>query len=635
MYDKTMKIKERQMTWRTYLAYGGGDLYGGGCFFIVTTFSMYYLVNVIGVHPALAGLIPAIGKVWDAVSDPMMGYISDNTPRTRFGKRRVWFLVSILPIALSFILIWFPITIEGQTGKFIFYTVAYIIFFTVSTVSYIPYAALSAEITKDFSERNKLNSTRLMFSFVATLLGGVLAQPIIDHFNGSAQGYFIMGCVFALIFALPWIPLYFETWELPQNESAEKSTQSFIKNFLSLFQNRSCRIHIAMYVCSFGALDIFMSFVLFYIVDYLNKGNILVIAQGSLLIAMMVMLPVHSYFINRKGHKPVYITALTVFILAILLMGLHTPTSSGVWLILNMVLMGIGIAANNLIPHQLLPFISDIDRVMSGKQRTGTYSAAMTLARKLFLGLIIMPTIGVGLSKIGYKNPVPSILTQSQFAEAEALCKSTATSFSKIEKYYALYEDGNLHLKYAGKDTDGIIKSIYKKHKAVASTEVISFFENTDSFTEIPTSIFDDFILPSFHTADFAQADNKFLVASSYEKEGTMYKKIIPIGFYTKSDLYDLKVLLDAIDFKYSGIGQAQKPQQKQETLNKIRLMFIVLPVCMLLLGILFASQFKVTPENHQIILNEIKRLEAGGSKQDADEKTKAVCELLIGKKYC
>ena len=63
--------------------------------------------------------------------------------------------------------------------------------------------------------------------------------------------------------------------------------------------------------------------------------------------------------------------------------------------------------------------------------------------------------------------------------------------------------------------------------------------------------------------------------------------------------------------------------------------MFIVLPVCMLLLGILFASQFKVTPENHQIILNEIKRLEAGGSKQDADEKTKAVCELLIGKKYC
>ena len=634
LYHRRMSIKERKMTWRTYLAYGAGDLYGGGCFFIVTTFSMYYLVNVIGLHPALAGLIPAIGKVWDAVSDPMMGYISDNTPRTKFGKRRVWFLVSILPIALSFILIWFPITIESQTGKFIFYTVAYIIFFTVSTVSYIPYAALSAEITKDFSERNKLNSTRLMFSFVATLLGGVLAQPIIDYFNGSAQGYFIMGCVFALIFALPWIPLYFETWELPQDESGEKPNQSFIKNFLSLFQNKSCRLHIAMYVCSFGALDIFMSFVLFYIVDYLNKGTIFVIAQGSLLLAMMAMLPVHSYFINRKGHKPVYITALSIFTLAILLMGLHTPTSSSVLVILNMVLMGIGISANNLIPHQLLPFISDIDRVMSGKQRTGTYSAAMTLARKLFLGLLIMPTIGIGLSKIGYKNPVPSILTQSQFAEAETLSNYAKLPFSDIEKFYALYEDGNLHLKYAGKDTDSIIKKIYKKHKNTAGVEVSSFFETNTSFTEIPANVFEDFIVSSFNTADFAQAHDKFLVTGLYRKEGNVYKKIAQPEFYTNSDLYDLKVLLDTIDFQYSGIGQVQKPQQKQETLNKIRLMFIALPVCMLLLGLLAASQFKVTPENHQIILNEIKRLESGGKKQDADEKTKAVCELLIGKEY-
>ena len=253
------------MTWRTYLAYGAADLYGGGCFFIVTTFAMYYLVNVIGLHPVLAGLIPAIGKFWDAVSDPMMGYIADNTPQNRFGKRRVWFLVSIVPIALSFIIIWFPTGIESQAGKFIFYTIAYIIFFTVATVSYIPYAALSAEITKDFSERNKLNGSRLMFSFIATLLGGLLAQPIIDAFHGSMMGYFVMSIVFALIFALPWIPLYFETWELPEEKSQKKSDAKFIKNFLSLFKSKSCRIHIAMYVCSYGALDIVMSLVLWII----------------------------------------------------------------------------------------------------------------------------------------------------------------------------------------------------------------------------------------------------------------------------------------------------------------------------------------------------------------------------------
>ena len=65
-----------------------------------------------------------------------------------------------------------------------------------------------------------------------------------------------------------------------------------------------------MYVCSFGALDIFMSLVLFYTVDYLNKGNIFVIIQGTLLLTMMAALPVHNYFINKKGHKPVYIAGL-------------------------------------------------------------------------------------------------------------------------------------------------------------------------------------------------------------------------------------------------------------------------------------------------------------------------------------
>ena len=607
------------MTWRTYLAYGAADLYGGGCFFIVTTFAMYYLVNVIGLHPVLAGLIPAIGKFWDAVSDPMMGYIADNTPQNRFGKRRVWFLVSIVPIALSFIIIWFPTGIESQAGKFIFYTIAYIIFFTVSTVSYIPYAALSAEITKDFSERNKLNGSRLMFSFIATLLGGLLAQPIIDAFHGSMMGYFVMSIVFALIFALPWIPLYFETWELPEEKSQKKSDVKFIKNFLSLFKSKSCRIHIAMYVCSYGALDIVMSLVLFYIVDYLNRGSVFIIAQGSLLLTMMATLPIHNRIINKKGHKPVYVSALIIFAVSIVLMSFHTPQTNPVFLIVNMVLMGVGISANNLIPHQLLPFLSDIDKLMSGENRAGTYSAAMTLTRKLFLGLVIMTTIGFVLSGIGYKNPVPSVLTQKQFQEAQNLAVKNNENFENINKYYSLREDGNFHLKYMRRRTDEIISSVYKEGK--------------DNFDEIPQDIFEN-LLSSFDKKDFNEIDKKFLVESSYIKSGEVYKKIKPQDFYTKDDLYDLKELLDKINFKYSGIGQVQKPQQKESTLKGVKISFIIMPLFMILFGIFFGLKFNVSPENHTIILDELNRLEAGGKKEDADEKTKQICELLIGEPY-
>ena len=220
--EKTQKIQLKN-----YLAYGAGDLYGGGAFFIVTTFSMFYLVNVVGMHPVLAGLIPAVGKVWDAISDPLMGYISDNTKENRFGKRRVWFLVSVLPIAVTFSMIWFPTSLSSQTGKFLFYLFAYILFFTVATMSYIPYAALSAEMTYDRKERNNLNGARIFFSFVATLLAGLTVKPIIDFYEGSKSGYLVMGLIFGLIFALPWITLYLEHGKFPsRNGKRMMSTSS-------------------------------------------------------------------------------------------------------------------------------------------------------------------------------------------------------------------------------------------------------------------------------------------------------------------------------------------------------------------------------------------------------------------------
>lgn len=614
-------------------------MYGGGCFFIVTTFAMYYLVNVVGLHPLLAGLIPGIGKFWDAVSDPLMGYISDNTPQNRFGKRRVWFLVSIVPIALSFMFIWFPANFESQIGKFIFYTFAYMVFFTVSTVSYIPYAALSAEMTQSFSERNKLNSSRLMFSFVATLLGGLLAQPIIDSFHGSKTGYFMMSCVFALIFALPWIPLYCGTWEIQSEQHNTPKGESFVKNFLSLFKNKSCRIHIAMYVCSYGALDIFMSLVLFYMVDYLNRGGIFVIVQGSLLITMMITLPVHSWLINKKGHKPVYVTALIIFAVSLFCMFFHTPETPPVVLILNMVLMGIGVSANNLIPHQLLPFISDIDKLMSGKSRAGTYSAAMSLTRKLFLGLVIMTSIGAVLSRIGYKNPVPSILTQEQFNEARELSEEHGENFAAIEAFYAQGEDGNLHLKYLSRPVDGMRNDIYKAaKKRQAGTdrfkEAASYFETHKTYAEIPSDIFEDFILASLDAANFHDADTLLFLKSAYAKDGDMYRFAVPRDFYSKADLYNLKLLLEKIKYPYSGIGEVQKPLQKEYTLHGVRIAFVFMPLVMIIVGIIVGMTFKVTPENHKIILEEIRRVEAGGKKEEAPEQTKKVCELLMGIPY-
>lgn len=620
---------------KAYLAYGAGDLYGGGTFFLVTTFCMYYLVNVIGMHPVIAGLVPAVGKIWDAVSDPMMGFIADNTPHNRFGKRRVWFLISIVPIAVSFILIWAPTNIPSESGRFLFYLIAYLLFFTVQTVSYIPYAALSAEMTVDFSERNKLNSYRLLFSFISTLMAGLLAQPIIDAYGGSKHGYFIMGCVFGIIFALPWITLYLGTWELPAPPRPKQYPGSFIKNFLSLFKNKSCRIHIAMYVCSYGALDIFMSLVLFYFVDYLNKGSIFIIAQGALLIMMIVMLPFYNKIATSKGHGTAYIIGVTTFAVGLLLMSFQKPDTPNVFLVLNVILMGAGISGGNLVPHQLLPFVSDIDRLITGRNRAGTYSAAMSLTRKLFLGGIVMTVLGTMLAGIGYKNPVPATLTQLQFDEALALCAEKGKESEPLYKCYLKLPDENWHLRYMTQDTDAIIKNIHnRKKKDTQSSDTSLVFAGEQPFTAIPHAIFEEYLLKALDRSDYKQAEQHFLLTSSYTKTDTEYLKTEPEDFVSGEDLLTLKTLFDEIKFTHIGIGSMQKPRQKESTLTGVRFFFIALPLIMLIAGIIYAFRFKVTPKTHALILAEIERLDSGGAKEDVSPETKRVCELLTGMPY-
>ncbi len=447
--------KHRKVGILNHMAYGGGDIYGGGSYFIVSTFAMFYLVNVVGMPPLLAGLVPAIGILWDAISDPLMGYISDITPENRFGKRRVWFLVSIVPIGVSFTLIWLPVEISNTTGKFFFYVFTYLMFYTVSTISYVPYTALGAEMTHDSKERNILNGTRIFFSFFATILVGLLAKPIIDHFGGGRNGYFIMGIVFSLIFALPWITLYLGTWERPARIQ-EKTTEHFLKNFFSVFKNRTSRRHILMYVCSYGTVDVLMAWLLFFIVDCLKRYPDFVYIQGALILTMMAALPLYVYISVKKGHKISYILGLSLFIAGMLFMLLQGPETPLGLLIANVVLLGAGISAGILIPKQLMPFVADLDTLVSGRERAGTYAAAMFLSRKLIHAIVILNGLGILLNVIGYKHPVPTILAHKQYENVIELAGSDLETQSFLKRSFAKKADGNYHLRLAEDDSSSL-----------------------------------------------------------------------------------------------------------------------------------------------------------------------------------
>ncbi|MBW1814302.1 MAG: MFS transporter [Deltaproteobacteria bacterium] len=540
-----------------YLAYGAGDIYGGGAYFILSTFTMFYLINVVGMNPLLAGLIPAIGKIWDAVSDPIMGYISDRTPPNRFGKRRLWFLIAIIPIAISFVLLWLPVNISTMTGKFIYYVIAYILFFTVSTMSYIPYTALSAEMTVDSKERNNLNGTRIFFSYFATILVALIAKPIIDAYDGGRYGYLVMGIIFSLIFALPWITLFLGTWELP-DQVKKKKKEHPVKNFLSVFKNKTGRKHILLYIFSYGTMDILMAWFLFFTIDYLNKNSMFVYLQGTLIVTMMIALVGYVYLSTKKGHMVSYILGLSLFLAGMIFMAFQGPNSSFKALIANVVLIGAGLSAGALVPKLILPFVVDLDRLISGQERAGTYASAMALSRKLFHALIIMNGLGILLSVIGYKQPVPTVLLPAQYQHAIELSMDKPIIQNSITKSYFRKEDGSYYLK----------------------------------------------------------AENG--------KENKL----------SETEIYNLSKNLKALDFQSTGIGDQRKVVQSKATVSKLRVLFIILPMFMAFTGIVIAFFYKMTPQNHRVIVDEIERLENGGSKEDVAPHTRAICEELTGLPY-
>lgn len=481
---ETMKIRTRNL-----IAYGIGDLYGGGSFFIISTFAMFYMINVVGLSPILAGLIPGLGKVWDAISDPIMGYITDNT-KSRFGRRRVFFLIAIIPVAISFMLIWLPVRFDNQIYTFIYYFFAYLFFYTVSTMTMVPYSALSAEMTLDFKERNRLSGARMIFSILASLLAGVLVQPIISSFTDPKQGHMIMGAVFGVFYALPWLFVFLGTWELPFARHESDLNMSIFQNFKSIFSNRSFRLHIGMYICAYGAMDVLMSWMKFFVIDCLHRGKIVHIGLGTIVLTEVLALPLYIRYANKKGHAKALIIGLCIWAAGMVLMGFQQSDSPLAFFILNCVLIGVGLSAAVVIPWTVLPFVTDVDEIITTKKRAGTYAGSMTLIRKIIQGALVLPLLGVLLTAIGYVVP-----TADQIAQ-----------------------------------------------KAVI--------------------------------------------------------------------------------------------QQSGNTLLLIRALFIATPILLILLGILFARRFRITPETHAVLMKEIDRLKGGGRKEDVTPETRKICEQLTGLSY-
>lgn len=318
----------KKLSTREVVSYGLPRFGSAIMFLTVTVFLPKFYTDTLYLAPAFIGWTFLIGRFWDGLTDPIMGHISDRT-RSKMGRRRPYFLVSAIPVAVAFFFLWSPPEGLKDWGLFAYLTATYLLTYTFWTIFSIPHNSLGAELTMDYHERTVLTGVREALGVVGTLVG-TLAPPILAAALMSKQkGYSLFaGTTGALTAVLIFIAFF----NLKENPEFQKQRPISIKKGLkALFDNRPFRTLILVFVIALlgnSLVPILTMYIAQYVVKVPEKTAVMVIV--SYLLMATVSIVFWTRLSQRIGKKEAWGRAL---ILSSIVFVVSMYYHEGTWLI--------------------------------------------------------------------------------------------------------------------------------------------------------------------------------------------------------------------------------------------------------------------------------------------------------------
>lgn len=392
-----------KLSLRTKIGFGLGDIYGGGSGIIIGFYYLYFLTDVIRINPVLAGVVILISKIYDAITDPFEGVITDRT-RTPLGRRRPYLLAGIGLVFLSFVLMWYPAGFPTESARFAYVIATYLFFSTVVSIVMTSYNALASELTLDYHERTSLSSIRIFFSTFSSILAAVLPLEIVKLAPDQQTGYLWMGLSFGLFFALPFLATFFATRERPEFQTPNEPL-NLRAIFLDPFRVRTFVIVVLMYLLAFVAMDSVSSIVIYFMKYYLGRASEANYVNGALLVTQVAVLPFYVWFSRKTSKRAGYLLGAAIWIITMLFSFAITPAAPDWAVYVFAVMVGMGTGGIVVMIYAMFPDIPDVDELQSGRRREGTYSAITTFMRKLSSAFALF-LISNSLAISGYRQPV-------------------------------------------------------------------------------------------------------------------------------------------------------------------------------------------------------------------------------------
>ncbi len=443
------------------LAYSATDMLGGGVNQVISLYYFAFLTFVAGLSPGLAGLVTGIGKVWDGFSDPIMGVIVDRT-RTKWGSCRPYFLIAVIPVFITYFMMWYSWGIESEIAKFFYFAFAYILFSTAFTMAIVPYEALLPRMVDSYKERTNYSSLRMIFSGVACVVSTYIYEALIpvtteNPLSESFEpNFIILGLVLGAFFAIPLIITFLGTKEKYKNKEGDKLTlKKVFQSYREVLTNSTYKKYYFLNLAgAFVACAILSSMVIFV---YLMYGNIESFIVGFTLVFLIVNLkgameigffPINVLLMKKYNkHRP-YLLDIPLIIVSAVIALFVTPNTP-VWVFLiSVAFLGAGTSCLNFVPMTLLPDLSDVDEIIYGKRREGINAGLTTMGKKIVSGFAIT-VFGLILEAFGLETDKasPEMATSSSMFAIKIMYSIIPIIFCIamiiVSKTYALDESSH------------------------------------------------------------------------------------------------------------------------------------------------------------------------------------------------
>ncbi|MDR2740560.1 MAG: MFS transporter [Treponema sp.] len=388
-----------RLTVKQKLGFGIFDLGGNMLFTLMGFWCLKYLTDVVGIAAAWAGIAVMAGKIWDAVTDPAMGYISDRT-LSRWGRRRPYLLFGAVPMMLA---MWLFFTVPGIANPALLVVWAMLTLMllnTASTVINIPYSSLTPELTDDYHERSTLNGYRFGCAVFGTIAGAAAVLPLTEVFPTERLGWSMMGLILGTVMALVTLLTFFGTKEKPHTK-ADLPTQGFFSTYKEVFRNRPYVRLIITYALNLTGLTFLQSILAYYTEYIYGRPDITPLVMMILLVTAMVFIPV-SVLVSRKiGKKRTYQICFLVLSSACLAIFFLGHILGPAFFLPFMIYAGIGVGFGYVAPFAMVPDTIEYDAVTSGERKEGAYYGMWTFISKLGTSLSVFIS-GLILSAGGY-----------------------------------------------------------------------------------------------------------------------------------------------------------------------------------------------------------------------------------------